>query len=82
MESELKSVKFGRLRLRPGVAGYRPSADDAFGGTVMHLLENVESQEEKENGSAEIKLERHLVSVFNPKMVRKIDNFRAITIVV
>ena len=46
-ESELEWVKFYRIRLRPGVAGYRPSTDDDFGRTVMHRLENVERQEEK-----------------------------------
>ena len=60
-ESELESVKFCRLRLRPGVAGYHPSRDGDFGRAIMHRLENIERLEEKESGSVEIKLERHLV---------------------
>ena len=63
-ESELESVKFGRLRLRPGVAGYHSSTDDEFGGTVSHPPEIIERQEEKENSSVQIKLKRHLVMEF------------------
>ena len=63
-EPELESVKFGRLRLRLGVAGYRPSTDDDLGRKVIQHSENIERQEEKESGSAEIKLKRHLVMGF------------------
>ena len=31
-----------------------PSTDDGFGQTVMHRLENVERQEEKEGGIVDI----------------------------
>ena len=34
--SELESVKFGRLRLRPGVAVYKPSTDNNYGRAVRH----------------------------------------------
>ena len=57
-ESELESVKFCRLRLRPGVAGYDPSTGNDFGRTVMIRLENIERQEEKDTGGVEIKLKR------------------------
>ena len=50
-ESELELVKFGLLRLRPGVAGQHPAADDDYGRTVMHPPENIERREEKENSS-------------------------------
>ena len=63
-ESELESVKFGRLRLRPVVAVYCTSTDDDFDRTVIHPYENIERQEEKENGSVQIKPKRHLVIVF------------------
>ena len=55
-ESELESVKFYRLRLRPGVARYQPSTDNDFGRTVLHRPENIERQEEHES---DIKLKRH-----------------------
>ena len=52
LESELESVKFGRLRLRPVIAGSRhPAADDDFGQTVVNPPENIERQEERESGS-------------------------------
>ena len=50
-ESELESVKFYRLRLRPGVAGYHPSTDDNFGRMDIYPSENIERHEEKESGS-------------------------------
>ena len=70
---------FFRLRLQPGVAVYHPSKDNDFGRTVKHCLENTERQEEKENGSVKIKLERHLVVEFGLK--KSIGgNFTAIAI--
>ena len=66
-ESELESAKFCRLRLRPGVAGYRLSTDDDLGRTVLHHLENVERQEERKSVSVEIKLKRRLVIKFGLK---------------
>ena len=54
-------VKFYRHRIRPGVAGHRPSTDNDLGRTVMHRLENIETQEGKQSGSVEIKLMRDLV---------------------
>ena len=57
-ESELKSLKFCRLRLRPGVAGYQPSTVDNFGRKVMHPPDNIERREEKESGSVYVKAER------------------------
>ena len=71
-ESELESVKFCRLRLRPGVAGYHPSGDGYFGRAVMHRLENIGRLEEKERGSVEMKLECHLVIKFGLKRVSEI----------
>ena len=50
-ESELESVKFGRLRLRPGVAGWHSAADDDFVRMAMHTPENIERWGEKESGS-------------------------------
>ena len=80
-ELELESVKFCRLRLRPGVAGYQPTADNDFRRTVMRLPENIERQEERENGNVEIKLKRHLVIEF--RLIKCIkDSFGAIVIVV
>ena len=58
-QSELESVKFDRLRLRAGVPGHQPAADDDFVRTVIHPPENVEIQEEKESGSVWMKLKRH-----------------------
>ena len=63
-ESELESVKFCRLRLRPGVAGYHPSTDNDLGRTDMRRPENMERQEEKESGSVETKLKLDLVIKF------------------
>ena len=51
-ESELESVKFGRLRLLRGVASYHPSIDDDFGRTAIHPSENIGRLEGKENSSA------------------------------
>ena len=65
-ESELESVKFYRLRLRSGVAVCRPSTENYFGRTVMHSLENIERQKEKESGSVGKRLKRHLVIEFCP----------------
>ena len=77
-------VKFGRLRLRPGVAGYRPAADYDIGRTVMHVMyppENVERQEEKESGGIQIKLKLYLIIEIH--LIKGIgDKFRAIVIVV
>ena len=44
-ESELESVKFCRLRLRPGVAGCHPSTNDKFSRTAIHPSGNIERQE-------------------------------------
>ena len=63
-ELELESIKFCRLRLRHGVAGYQPSTDNDFGRTVMHLPENFERQEENQSSNMEILLKRHLVIRF------------------
>ena len=62
-ESELESVKFCRLLLRPGLAGYDPSTGNDFGQMVIIRirLENIERQEEKDNGGVEMKLKRHLM---------------------
>ena len=68
----MESVKFCRLRLRPGVTGYHPSRDDDFGRAIMHRLENIERLEEKESGSVEMKLECHLVIEFGLKRVSEI----------
>ena len=38
-ESELQSVKFCRLRLQPGVAGYQPLTDDDFGPAVICIVQ-------------------------------------------
>ena len=47
----------------------------------MHRPKNTERQEEKEDGSVEVKLERHLLIEFSP--IKGIgDNFGAIAIVV
>ena len=74
-------VKFCRLQLRPGVAGYQPSTDKDFGRTVIHRLENIETQEEKESGSVEIKMKRDLVIDF--RLIKSIGgNFGVIAIVV
>ena len=78
--SELESVKFCRLRLRPGVTGYHPSTDSDFGRTVMRHPENTGRQEEKASGKVEIKLKRHSVIEF--RLIRGIgDTFGVITIV-
>ena len=80
-ESELESVKFCRLRLRHGVAGYQPSTDNDFGRTVMHRPENIERQKEAENGSVDMKLKRHLLIGF--RLIKDIgDNLWVIAIVV
>ena len=72
-------VKFYRLRIRLGVAGYHPSPDSHFGRTVMLRPENIERQEEKERGSVEIKLKRHLA--IEIRLIKGIeDKFRAIVI--
>ena len=63
-ESELESVKFYWLRLRPGFAGYHSSTDNDSGQTVILRPENNERQEEKAIGSVEIKLKLHLVIEF------------------
>ena len=62
--SELESIKFGRLRLRPGVAVYHPSTDDDFGRTAIHPYENIERQEEYDSGIVQIKPKRHIVFEF------------------
>ena len=41
-ESELEPVKFCRLRLRSGVAGYQPLTDNDSGRTVIHRPENID----------------------------------------
>ena len=74
-------VKICGLRLRPGVAGYQPSTVDDFGRTVVYCPENSERQEEKESGSVEIKLKRHLVMKFH-LMKAFGDNLKVIAIVV
>ena len=52
-----------------------------FGQTVMPRPEHIERQEEKESGSVEIKLKRHLVIEIRPiKGIR--DKFGVIVIVV
>ena len=53
-ESDLESVKFCRLRLRPVVAGYQLSTTNDFGQTVMRRPENIERRDEKESVSVEI----------------------------
>ena len=63
-ESELELVKFGRLRLRPGIAGQHPAEDGDFGRTAVHLHEYIERREEKENDSVYIKLKSNLVMEF------------------
>ena len=55
-ESELESVKIGRLRLRPGVADCQRSTDDDFGRTIIHPSESIEKREENESGIVQIKL--------------------------
>ena len=45
----------------------------------MHRLENNERLEERESGSVETKLERHLVIEFSLKTYIR-DNFRAVVI--
>ena len=72
-ESELESVKFCRLRLRPGVAGYQPSTVNDFGRTVMRRPENIERREEMESGSGEIKFKRHLLIEF--RLIRGIRGY-------
>ena len=74
-ESELESVKFCRLRLRPGVAGYQPSTDNDFGGMAMYRSENFERQEEKESGSVEIMLKRPLLVIGFRLIDGNWDNF-------
>ena len=54
----------GKILLTPTAVQNRmilPSIDDGFGRALMHLRENIGTQEEKESGSVEIKLKRHLV---------------------
>ena len=73
-------MKFCRLRLRPGVAGYQPSTDNAFGRPVIHRPENIERQEEKESDGVEIKFKRHLA--IELRLIRGIGaNFGVIVIV-
>ena len=80
-ESELESVKFSRLRLRPGVAAYLPSKDNDFRRAVMHRPENIERQEEMVSGRVEINSKRKLVIEF--RLIRDIrDNFGVTAIVV
>ena len=47
----------------------------------MHRLENIERREEKESGSVETKLERHLVKELGLKTDIR-DNFRVVVIAV
>ena len=59
----------------------QPSKDDAFGQAVMHHPDNTGRQEEKESGSVEIKVQRHLV--IDVRLISGIgDNSRVIAIVV
>ena len=58
-ETELESVKFCRLRLRPGVGECQPSTDNDFVRTVMHRPENIETQK-KEEWQCENKVEASL----------------------
>ena len=71
-ESELEWVKFGRLRLRPGVDDCHPPTNNDFGLTVIHPSENIERQEEKDNGSVQIKLKRHFLMDFPLNKVSEI----------
>ena len=71
-ETELESVKFGRIRLWPRVVSYYPSAGDDFGRTVILPSENIERQEEKGSGVVQIKLKRHLVMEFPLNKVSEI----------
>ena len=67
-------VKFCRLRLRPGVAGYQLSTDNAFGRPVIHRPEIIERREENESDGVELKLKRHFVIQF--RLLKGIgDNF-------
>ena len=79
-ELELESVKFSRLRLWLEVAGYDygTSTDNDF---VVRRPENIEGQEEREIGSVEIKLKRHLV--IEVRLIKAIGyKFRVIATVV
>ena len=76
----MESVKFCRLRFRPGVAGYHPSTDGDWGRTVMHGLENIETLKKKESGSVEINLECHLVMEFDIKRVWEIISGQSLTL--
>ena len=60
----LESVQVFRLRLWIGIAEYHTSTDDGVGRTLMHRPENIETQEDEETGTVEIKLKRHLVTKF------------------
>ena len=82
LESELEQelVKFCRLVLRPGVAGYHPSTESHFGRSVRLRPENIERREEKERRSLDIKLKRHLV--IEIRLIKGIGyKFRVIVIV-
>ena len=46
------------------VAGCQPSADNDIGRTFMHRPVNIEKHKEKEIGSIQIKLKRHLLIKF------------------
>ena len=53
--------------------------DNDFDRAIMHQPENIEGQVEKESGSVEIKLKRHLLVEF--RLIKGVD-FGAIAIVV
>ena len=75
-------VKFCRLLLRPGIAGYHPSTDRHFGRTVMFRPESIERQEENERGSVEIKLNGHSVIQKLKRLIKgMVDKVRVIVIV-
>ena len=73
--------KVCRLGLRPGIAGYQPSTDNDFGRTAIYRPENIEGQKEKESGSVEIRLKRHLV-IESPPIKGIGDSLVVITIAV
>ena len=79
-ESELESVKFRRLRLRPGVAGYQPSTDNDFWPNGYASSRYHWKQDEKESGSVEIMLKRNLAIEF--RLIKGIeDNFGVTSII-